>query len=138
MKQVDAPARRVTRHAVSETHYLGRSTWDVVPETPFSLLGLVTELLPATARFVHQAAFRHREDRHAVLVGAGRRGMVLGRARPRAGPAGRRLCRCARSDGHGARLRAELEGAARELVEGLLVPEKDDLAERLAAQLRAH
>ena len=44
-------------------------------------LVLVTELLPADARLVHQATLGHGEGRHALMVCTGRRGCVLGDAR---------------------------------------------------------
>jgi len=113
----------------------GRSLRVRSPTEPAVFL-FVAELLPAHAGFVHQPALGEREDRHAVLVGAGHFGGVATDIPAGAGAAGRRLRRHACGHRHRGDLRTELEFTAGKLVECTLVLEEDDLAEGLAAQLR--
>src|SRR6202042_1974134 len=86
---------------------------------------LVLELLPADACFVHQATLGHGERRHALVVAAGRGGVLLAAAgaRRRAGGAGAGVGRGGNRDGAG--FGAELEVAAREFLERALVFEED-------------
>src|SRR5258706_4434404 len=114
------------------------SAWPTSSRNGARLLRPVAELLGARARLVHQAALGDGEDRHAVVEVACGLGVARRAARPDPGTAGGRLRRGRRGDRHRARLRAELEMAAGEFVEGALVLEEDDLAVRLAAELRAH
>src|SRR5215831_14029847 len=97
---------------------------------------LVAELLSADAGFVHEAALGHGEDRHALVVLAGRGRVLLATARTRARP-GRSGLRTRRGgDGDGVDVRPELEVAADELLQRALVLEEDDLAVAFAAELQ--
>src|SRR5215470_13345912 len=97
----------------------------------------VFELLPADARFVHESALGHCERRHALVVSASCRCLVLRctRARRRTG----RACLCvgARRNGDGRCIGAKLEIAAGEFPEGPLIFKKDDFAVGLPAELKA-
>src|SRR4029453_9820776 len=103
-----------------------------------SLLRLVAELFPSDARLVHQTAFRYGEDRHPVLVPAGRLGVVLSTARAGRTSSSSCLRRCARGDCDGGRLGAELEIAAGEVLKRFLVLKEYDFAVSLPAQLKPY
>src|SRR5262249_18436331 len=96
----------------------------------------VAELLSADRGLVHGAALDDSEDGHPLEVLAARPGVLLAAAGAGAGARGSGARVRPRGDGHGARVGAELEAAAREFIERPLVLEKDDLAVGLAAQLQ--
>src|SRR6185436_16249240 len=75
---------------------------------------------------------------HALLVASRRLRVLLARTGAGGGPGGGRLRRGPGGDRHGRGLSAELEAAAREVLERALVLEEDDLAVRLAAELEPH
>src|SRR5215217_2107592 len=97
-------------------------------------LGPIAELLAADAGLVHQTALDQGKDRHALLVAALPRSLVPADVRAGAGPAGRGLRCCAGGDCDRLGLRAKLEPAGGEFLEGALVLEEDDLAEGFAPE----
>src|SRR5262245_2288724 len=98
---------------------------------------LVAEFLSAHRGLIHQTAFRDGEDSHALVPVTLGGGVVLAAARADRRTAGRR-CRVRRGgDRDCARFCAELEVAVRKFIQRALVLEEHDLAEHLAAELRA-
>src|SRR6516162_5578117 len=100
-------------------------------------LRCVLELLSRDRRLVHRATLDDGERRHALVVLAGRGSILLSTAGAGTGPARAGTGTCRGGDGDGARIGAEFEAAAGELVERALILEENDLAEALATGLEA-
>src|SRR5580765_2828823 len=125
----------VGRDIADERITAPRGAWPAPEALRRLLMRFVAELLAADARLVHETALGGGEHGHALLVGARGLRVLLAGAGARRGSGGGRLRRGARADGDGRGLRAELEAAARELLECALVLEEHDHAVRLAAEL---
>src|SRR5450631_881435 len=97
----------------------------------------VGELLAGEGGGVHEAAFRDGEHRHALVVLAHRRRIVLGAAGVRLHPVGPYARPGGGRDGDGTCTRGELESAGLEFIECSFVLEKDHLAVGLSAGLKS-
>ena len=95
------------------------------------------ELLAGDGRLIHQAALRHGEHRHSLVVMTDRTGILLAAARTGfltvGGGGGAGRCR----DRHNLCVRPELEASGHEFVSCRLVLEENDFTVRLAAGLKA-
>src|SRR5208283_5347350 len=115
----------------------GRSArpWHTAPDA-LALFRRVGEFLSGNSCLIHQAALGNREHRHALLVVARGRRVLLAAARTRGRAAGAGACRGARGNGDRADVSAEGESAGGEFIERPLILEEDDLAVGLAARLQ--